>query len=93
MGKWALESSSGRLASECDKVTPFTVFEKTIATPLGVLELDEIKREGDRWILWGHNNKTGKQWDRVIYRDITANRMTIEPIGGEMMCRLRKVAE
>lgn len=93
VGKWSLESKSGRTSAECNKVTPFTIFnDDTIRTPLGVLQLDEIRQKGDQWILRGHDKKTKARWPRVVYKDITENSMTIEPVGSDATCNLRRVA-
>lgn len=93
VGKWGLETKAGRSSADCDKVTPFTIFnDETIRTPVGVLQLDEIRQRGNQWILRGHEKKTGARWPRVVYKDITANSMTIKTVGRDATCNLRRVA-
>ena len=91
IGEWRLESKSGRRSVDCDSVTPFTIFDNdTIKTPLGVLQIDEVRQNGDQWTLRGHDVKTKARWPRVLYRNITPTGMTIETLG-PAICNLRRV--
>jgi len=66
-----------------------TITKNTIKTDQVFLMIDDVRHEGSRWIVSGHdNNKPGPP---IILSEITNSSMKMENPMGDFSCKMKKI--
>jgi hypothetical protein len=89
VGKWELQAKSGSNSYLCDFIRTLAASEKHMITPFVFSTVEEVKRDGARWIVSVRNNQNAGP--PVVFKDVTSTTMTVEDPRGTMQCAMKKV--